>query len=82
MKKVYFYATCLGSAAMQEMVVNAIKLLRKESVEVVFKKTKPVADSLRLILGILKKAKELRFITFNNSQKITPLSCLAVLVQE
>ncbi|EPD7123386.1 heterodisulfide reductase-related iron-sulfur binding cluster, partial [Campylobacter jejuni] len=38
MKKVYFYATCLGSAAMQQSVLNAIKLLRREGIEVIFKK--------------------------------------------
>lgn len=38
MNKVYFYATCLGSAAMQETVLNGIRLLRKENVEVIFKK--------------------------------------------
>ncbi|MBZ7987109.1 (Fe-S)-binding protein [Campylobacter canadensis] len=37
-KKVYFYATCLGTAAMQKMVLNSIKLLRAADVEVVFKK--------------------------------------------
>ncbi len=37
-KIVYFYATCLGSAAMQESVLNGIRLLRKENVEVIFKK--------------------------------------------
>ncbi len=37
-KIVYFYATCLGSAAMQETVLNGIRLLRKENVEVIFKK--------------------------------------------
>lgn len=82
MKKVYFYATCLGSAAMQEMVVNAIKLLRKEGVEVIFKKIKPVADSLRLILGILRKARRLRFIISSNLKRVIPLLCQVVLVQE
>lgn len=38
MKKVYFYATCLGTAAMQQSVLNAIKLLRREGIEVIFKK--------------------------------------------
>ncbi|EAL0707484.1 (Fe-S)-binding protein, partial [Campylobacter jejuni] len=32
MKKVYFYATCLGSTAMQQSVLNAIKLLRREGI--------------------------------------------------
>ncbi len=37
-KKVYLFATCLGSAAMQETVLNAIKLLRRAGVEIVFVK--------------------------------------------
>ena len=38
MKKIYFYATCLGTAAMQESIINAIKLLTREGIEVIFKK--------------------------------------------
>ncbi len=37
-KKVYLFATCLASAAMQETVLNSIKLLRREGVEVIFLK--------------------------------------------
>ncbi len=55
MKKVYFYATCLGTAAMQESVLNGIKLLRREGVEVIFKKTKPVVLNPLLIQDILMK---------------------------
>lgn len=36
--KVYFFATCLGSIAYSNTCVNAIKLLQKEGVEVIFKK--------------------------------------------
>ncbi len=55
MKKVYFYATCLGSAAMQQSVLNAIKLLRREGIEVIFKKIKPVAPNLLLTQVISMK---------------------------
>lgn len=37
-KKVYFFSTCLGAAACANTCVNAIKLLQKEGVEVIFKK--------------------------------------------
>ena len=36
--KVYFFATCLGSIAYSNTCINAIKLLQKEGVEVIFKK--------------------------------------------
>ncbi len=38
MKKVYFFATCLGSAIYTDTSVNSINLLRREGVEVIFKK--------------------------------------------
>lgn len=36
--RIYFFATCLGSVAYSNTCINAIKLLQKEGVEVVFKK--------------------------------------------
>lgn len=36
--KVYFFATCLGGIAYSQTCINAIKLLQKEGVEVIFKK--------------------------------------------
>ena len=36
--KVYFFSTCIGAAACSNTCVNAIKLLQKEGVEVIFKK--------------------------------------------
>lgn len=36
--KVYFFATCLGGIAYSGTCVNAIKLLQKEGIEVIFKK--------------------------------------------
>lgn len=68
MKKVYFYATCLGSAAMQEMVVNAIKLLRKESVEVVFKKNQTCCGQPAFNSGYSKESKE---VALYNIQQFT-----------
>ena len=38
MSKVYFFATCLGNAIYTQTALNAIKLLRREGVEVIFKK--------------------------------------------
>lgn len=76
-KIVYFYATCLGSAAMQEMVLNGIKLLRKEGVEVIFKKTKPVAPSRLLTRAISTKARLWLCIMLSFLMRIILSSCLA-----
>lgn len=38
MKKVYFYATCLGNIGFSDTCINAIKLLQKEGVEVIYKR--------------------------------------------
>lgn len=59
MKRVYFFATCLGSAAMQEMVLNAIKLLRKEGVEVIFKKNQTCCAQPSFNSGYFKESKEI-----------------------
>lgn len=37
-QRVYFFATCLGSAIFTDASVSAIKLLQREGIEVVFKK--------------------------------------------
>lgn len=57
MNKVYFYATCLGTAAMQEMVINAIKLLRKEGIEVIFKKNQTCCAQPSFNSGYFKESK-------------------------
>ena len=56
-KIVYFYATCLGSAAMQEMVLNGIKLLRKEGVEVIFKKNQTCCGQPSFNTGYFNESK-------------------------
>ena len=57
MKKVYFYATCLGSAAMQDMVLNGIKLLRKEGIEVIFKKNQTCCGQPSFNTGYFNETK-------------------------
>lgn len=37
-EKVYLYATCLGTVAMGKTIINVIKLLQREGLEVIFKK--------------------------------------------
>lgn len=57
MKKVYFYATCLGSACLQETVLNAIKLLRLFDVEVIFKKNQTCCAQPSFNTGYFKESK-------------------------
>lgn len=58
-KKVYFYATCLGSAAMQTTVLNSIKLLRSAGVEVIFKKDQTCCGQPSYNTGYFKDTKKI-----------------------
>ncbi len=58
-KKVYFYATCLGSAAMQETITNAIKLLQREGIEVVFKKDQTCCGQPAYNTGYFNETKKI-----------------------
>ena len=59
METVYFFATCLGSAAMQGSVINGIKLLRREGVEVIFKKNQTCCGQPSFNSGYFKESKEI-----------------------
>lgn len=60
--RVYFFSTCLGGVAYADTCMNAIRLLQKEGLEVVFKKIKHAVGSLVIIRGIMNKAKKSPFI--------------------
>lgn len=59
MRKVYFFATCLGTAVMQEAVLSGIKLLTREGVEVVFKKNQTCCAQPSFNSGYFKESKEI-----------------------
>lgn len=61
--KVNFFATCLGAAIYSNASLNAIKLLRKENLEVVLKKTRHVAASQATTQDTMKRQKS-RFIQY------------------
>ncbi|MBK1963870.1 (Fe-S)-binding protein [Campylobacter novaezeelandiae] len=65
MKKVYFYATCLGTAAMQDTILNALKLLRREGVEVIFKKKQTCCSQPSFNSGYFKESKEIALYNVN-----------------
>ncbi|MDD6056540.1 MAG: (Fe-S)-binding protein [Helicobacteraceae bacterium] len=73
MEKVYFYATCLGSAAMQEMVLNAIWLLRKEGIEVIFKKNQTCCSQPAFNSGYFKEAKEVALYNIKQFSQDYPI---------
>lgn len=58
-KIVYFYATCLGSLAMQEMALAAIKLLRREGVEVIFKQNQTCCSQPSFNSGYFEESRQI-----------------------
>ena len=73
MKKVYFYATCLGTVAMQEMVLNAIRLLRKEDIEVIFKKNQTCCGQPSFNSGYFKESKSIALYNARLFEKDYPI---------
>lgn len=59
MKKVYFYATCLGSSFMQDSILSAVKLLRREGIEVIFKKQQTCCSQPSFNSGYFKESKNI-----------------------
>ena len=58
-KKVYFFATCLGGIAYSATCLNAIKLLQKEGVEVIFKKDQTCCGQPSLNSGYYEDTKKI-----------------------
>ncbi|TQR26819.1 (Fe-S)-binding protein [Campylobacter sp. MIT 97-5078] len=73
LNKVYFYATCLGTVAMQEMVLNAIKLLRKEGVGVLFKKNQTCCGQPSFNSGYFNESKEVALYNIRLFEKDYPI---------
>ena len=73
MKKVYFYATCLGTAAMQESVLNGIKLLRREGVEVIFKKNQTCCAQPSFNSGYFNESREIALYNVDLFDKDYPI---------
>ena len=58
MKKVYFFATCLGAAAYADTCLHAMQLLQKEGVEVIFKKDQTCCGQPSYNSGYYDETKE------------------------
>ncbi|TLD88624.1 (Fe-S)-binding protein [Helicobacter sp. MIT 05-5294] len=68
MRKVYFFATCLGTAVCQEAVLSGVKLLTREGVEVVFKKNQTCCAQPSFNSGYFKESKE---VALHNIQQFS-----------
>ncbi|KAA6225037.1 MULTISPECIES: (Fe-S)-binding protein [unclassified Campylobacter] len=73
MKKVYLYATCLGTAALQESVLNAIKLLRRENIEVIFKKKQTCCGQPSFNSGYFEESKNIALYNVNLFEEDYPI---------
>lgn len=65
MKKVYFFATCLGNAIFTQTSLNAIKLLRQEDVEVIFKKDQTCCGQPSYNTGYFDETKKVALYNMN-----------------
>ena len=73
MKKVYLFATCLGSAIMQESVLGAVKLLRREGVEIIFKKNQTCCSQPSFNSGYFKESKSVAWHNIELFKKDYPI---------
>lgn len=58
-KKVYLFATCLGSATKGRTLVSAIKLLQREGIEVIYKKDQTCCGQPSYNTGYFEEAKKI-----------------------
>ncbi|MBD5165188.1 (Fe-S)-binding protein [Helicobacter sp.] len=73
MRRVYFFATCLGAAAMQEVVLSAIKLLQREGVEVIFRKNQTCCAQPAFNSGYFKESKEVALYNIQQFREDYPV---------
>ena len=71
---VNFFATCMGSTALQDSVISSIKLMQMYGARSLLRKSRPVVDSLLSIQAISKKQKKLLFTTWPYLQITTTQS--------
>lgn len=64
-KKVYLFATCLGSATMGRTVVSAIKLLQREGIEVIYKKDQTCCGQPSYNTGYFEETKKIALYNAN-----------------
>lgn len=72
-KKVYFFATCLGSAIYTNTSINAIKLLQREGIEVIFKKDQTCCGQPSYNTGYFEESKKVALYNMELFSKDIPL---------
>ncbi|ASM40069.1 (Fe-S)-binding protein [Campylobacter sp. RM12321] len=58
-KKVYLFATCLGTAMMGKTVMSAVSLLRREGIEVIYKKDQTCCGQPSYNTGYFEETKKI-----------------------
>lgn len=77
MKKVNFFATCIGASAYADTCVNAIKLLQKEGVEVIFKKNQTCCAQPSYNSGYNEQTKQIALHNMNLFDNDYPIVLLS-----
>ncbi len=72
-KKVYFFATCLGSAIFTDASVSAIKLLQREGIEVIFKKKQTCCGQPSYNTGYFEETKRVALYNMDLFEKDYPI---------
>ncbi|PAF51633.1 (Fe-S)-binding protein [Helicobacter sp. 13S00477-4] len=85
--KVYFYSTCLGSVAYSDTCVNAIRLLQKEGIEVIFKKDQTCCAQPSYNSGYYEESKKIALYNIGIFSQDYPIilpsgSCAGMMKQD
>ncbi|MDE7316800.1 MAG: (Fe-S)-binding protein [Helicobacter sp.] len=72
-RKVYFFSTCIGAAACANTCVNAIKLLQKEGLQVIFKKDQTCCGQPSFNSGYYKETKDIALYTMRLFEEDYPI---------
>ncbi|OHU81961.1 oxidoreductase [Helicobacter sp. CLO-3] len=72
-KKVYFFSTCIGTAACADTCINAIKLLQNAGVEVIFKKDQTCCGQPTFNSGYYEETKKVALHNMNLFEQDIPI---------
>jgi len=87
MKRVYMFSTCLGTALMGKTVTNAISLLQREGIEVVFKKDQTCCGQPSFNTGYFDETKKVALYNARLFDKDYPIvvpsgSCAGMMMHD
>ncbi|CAD7289198.1 Lactate utilization protein A [Campylobacter majalis] len=86
-KKVYFFATCLGSAVMGRTVISAIKLLQREGIEVIYREKQTCCGQPSYNTGYFEETKKIALYNAKQFSENYPIivpsgSCAGMMVED